>query len=73
MYKDDLMNVLRGLHLFVLDNFRRIRYIELYLKKKTVTTLVGGSCRAVARWTVYESIIQRRVGCHPAPRRPMMK
>ena len=24
-----------GLHLFVLDNFRRIRYIELYLKKKT--------------------------------------
>lgn len=40
-----------GLHLFVLDNFRRIRYIELYLKKKTVTTLVGGACRAVARWT----------------------
>lgn len=54
-----------GLHLFVLDNFRRIRYIELYLKKKTVTTLVGGACRAVARWTVYESIVQRRVGCHP--------
>ncbi|CAK9008183.1 NHL repeat-containing protein 2, partial [Durusdinium trenchii] len=54
-----------GLHLFVLDNFRRIRYIQLYLKKKTVSTLVGGACRAVARWTVYESIVQRRVGCHP--------
>eukprot|EP00933_Yihiella_yeosuensis_P025499 TRINITY_DN19786_c0_g1_i1.p1 TRINITY_DN19786_c0_g1~~TRINITY_DN19786_c0_g1_i1.p1 ORF type:complete len:324 (+),score=29.13 TRINITY_DN19786_c0_g1_i1:93-1064(+) len=52
-----------GKHLFVMDNGRRLRYIDL--SKAMVSTLVSGACRAVMRWTVYESITLRRVGCHP--------
>eukprot|EP00931_Biecheleriopsis_adriatica_P078468 TRINITY_DN51927_c0_g1_i1.p1 TRINITY_DN51927_c0_g1~~TRINITY_DN51927_c0_g1_i1.p1 ORF type:complete len:377 (-),score=60.93 TRINITY_DN51927_c0_g1_i1:57-1055(-) len=54
-----------GLHLFALDNHRRVRYIKVYLKSREVITLVGGACRAVKRWMVYSSIVLRTVGCHP--------
>eukprot|EP00930_Biecheleria_cincta_P020697 TRINITY_DN15500_c0_g1_i1.p1 TRINITY_DN15500_c0_g1~~TRINITY_DN15500_c0_g1_i1.p1 ORF type:complete len:328 (-),score=36.47 TRINITY_DN15500_c0_g1_i1:41-1024(-) len=54
-----------GSNLFVLDNGSKIRHIKLFLKSRYVTTLVGGACRAVSRWTVYSSIVLRRVGCHP--------
>lgn len=52
-------------HLFVLDNSRRIRHVNLLVTPAQVTTLVGGACRAVNQFTVYESIITRTVGCHP--------
>lgn len=55
----------RGKSLFVLDNGSRIRYVDLTQAMQTVVTLVGGACRAVNRWTVYDSIVLRTVGCHP--------
>uniref|UniRef100_A0A7S1S123 Uncharacterized protein n=1 Tax=Alexandrium catenella TaxID=2925 RepID=A0A7S1S123_ALECA len=54
-----------GTKLFVLDNIRMIRYVDLSLMIPTVVTLIGGACRAVARYTEVTSIIVRRVGCHP--------
>lgn len=54
-----------GRHLFVLDNGRRIRHVDLSTTVPTVVTLVAGACRAVSRWTVAETVVMRTVGCHP--------
>lgn len=53
-----------GLNLFVLDNTRVIRYINL--NGYIVTTLVGGACRAISKWTEPSapSVVMRSVGCH---------
>merc|ERR1712039_905853 len=53
-----------GRNLFVLDNNRIIRHINL--NGYRVTTLVGGSCRAISKWTepTVPSVIMRSVGCH---------
>lgn len=63
-YPQNLGMNAQGSNLFVLDNGSRIRHIKLFLKSRQVTTLVGGACRAVSRWTVYSSIVLRKVGCH---------
>lgn len=54
-----------GTKLFVLDNLRQIRYVDLSNPIPNVVTLIGGACRAVSRHIVVASIIIRRVGCHP--------
>lgn len=54
-----------GQHLFVLDNGRRIRHVNLAISIPHVKTLVDGGCREVRRTTAYSSIIIRIVGCHP--------
>merc|ERR1712113_981490 len=56
-----------GFKLFVLDNTRLIRFVDLSSVIPTVTTLVGGACRAVSRWMVpaAPSVVMRTVGCHP--------
>jgi len=53
-----------GQHLFVLDNVRRIRHVDLTSATPVVWTLTGGACRAESRWTVAVSVVMRRVGCH---------
>jgi len=54
-----------GTRLFVLDNVRLVRYVDLSRPIPTVTTLAGGACRAISRQTVVASVVIRRVGCHP--------
>ncbi|CAE8739223.1 unnamed protein product [Polarella glacialis] len=53
-----------GANLFILDNERRIRYVDLTQRALSVVTLTGGACREVMRWTVYEAVVLRTVGCH---------
>jgi len=52
-------------NLFVLDNTRRIRYLNLEEQLPLVTTLVEGACRGVAKWSMIGAPMLRRVGCHP--------
>jgi len=53
-----------GTELFVVDNGRRIRYIDLRSTIPMVSTLVDGACRSVSRWQVHASVVLRKVGCH---------
>jgi len=54
--------------LFVLDNGKKLRYVDLRTTPPTVFTLVGGACRmALGTESVirYGTIIARTVACHP--------
>lgn len=55
---------LTGDNLMVLDNDRRVRHVKLSLAVPTITTLVDGACRSIARDVFLTSIVVRQVGCH---------
>lgn len=55
---------LAGENLMVLDNDRRVRHVKVSLAVPTITTLVDGACRSIARNTYLTSIVVRQVGCH---------
>eukprot|EP00405_Crypthecodinium_cohnii_P039216 CAMPEP_0206546868 /NCGR_PEP_ID=MMETSP0325_2-20121206/12977_1 /ASSEMBLY_ACC=CAM_ASM_000347 /TAXON_ID=2866 /ORGANISM="Crypthecodinium cohnii, Strain Seligo" /LENGTH=289 /DNA_ID=CAMNT_0054046105 /DNA_START=173 /DNA_END=1042 /DNA_ORIENTATION=- len=53
-----------GENLFVVDNGRRIRHIDVSSTTISVVTLVDGACRGLQRWTVPYAIEMRKVQCH---------
>jgi len=53
-----------GSNLFVLDNVRHIRHVDLTGITAVMTTLASGACRAVSRMPIVVSAVVRTVGCH---------
>lgn len=51
-------------HVFVLDNGRKLRKVDMSTPMFMVTTLVDGACRLVSRSIIASSIVVRKVGCH---------